>query len=87
MKLNFFQQIGIVAAVIGLILLGIYTQSSRPEFNVGGGVITFRDIPEWLPGGTLFSGLGLLILGTGWNVIARRRGDGDEADEERPSNE
>ena len=81
MKLNFFQQMGIVVIVIGIVLLGIYSQPVRPEFSLGGGVVTFRDVPEWLPGGTLFAGLASLVVGTIINIIRRRTGGDDDDDE------
>jgi hypothetical protein len=81
MKLNFLQQMGIVVIVIGIVLLGIYTQPVRPEFSLGGGVVTFRDVPEWLPGGTLFGGVAALVVGTIINMIRRRTGADDDEEE------
>jgi len=82
MKFNFFQQFGVVLVVIGLVLLGIYSQPTRPTFDIGQGAVTFRDIPEWLPGGALFAGFGLLIVGTVWGLIRRRTKDEDEVEDE-----
>ena len=81
MKLNFLQQMGIVVIVIGVVLLGIYSQPVRPTFAVGGGEVTFRDVPEWLPGGSLFAGAASFIVGTVINVIRRRTGAGDDDEE------
>jgi len=81
MKFNFLQQIGVVLAVIGAFLLALYSQPNLPTFDYGGGTITFRSIPDWLPGGSLLAGIGALIVGTAWSVVASR-GKKDEDEEE-----
>ena len=81
MKLNFLQQMGIVVIVIGIVLIGIYSQPNLPEFQLGGGVVTFRPIPDYVPGGTLFAGVASLVVGTIINIIRRRTGADDDDEE------